>query len=85
MPEKTPVGEVTHYFANISVAVVKLSDSVKEGDMLLFEGATTSFEQKAESMQIEHKEIKEAGKGDAIGMKVKERVREGDMVFRITS
>jgi len=83
MAEKKPVGEVTHFFTNISVAVIKLSDKLKEGEKILIEGATTNLEQTADSMQIEHKEVKEANKGDSIGLKVKDRVREGDKVYRI--
>ena len=65
------------------MAVVKLSDKVKQGDKILIEGATTNFEQALDSMQIEHKEVKEAKKGDSIGLKVKDRVREGDKVYRV--
>ena len=83
MADKKPVGEITHFFGHISVAVVKLSGKLKEGDKILIEGATTNFEQEAKSMQIEHKEVKEAKKGDSIGLKVKDRVREGDKVYKV--
>ena len=83
MAEKKPVGEVTHFFTNINVAVIKLSDKLKAGEKILIEGATTNFEQAVDSMQIEHKEVKEAKKGDSIGLKVKDRVREGDKVYRV--
>jgi putative protease len=83
MADKKPVGEITHFFTNINVAVIKLSGTLKAGEKILIEGATTNFEQAADSMQIEHKEVKEAKKGDSIGLKVKERVREGDKVYRV--
>lgn len=83
MAEKKPIGEVTHFFTNISVAVIKLSGKLKEGEKILIEGATTNFEQTADSMQIEHKEVKGAKKGDSIGLKVKDKVREGDKVYRV--
>lgn len=83
MAEKKPVGEVTHFFTNINVAVIKLSGTLKAGEKILIEGATTNLEQAADSMQIEHKEVKEAKKGDSIGLKVKDRVREGDKVYRV--
>ncbi len=83
MAEKKPVGEVTHFFTNINVAVIKLSDKLKKGEKILIEGATTNFEQAIDSMQIEHKEVKEAKKGDSVGLKVKDRVREGDKVYRV--
>ncbi len=77
------IGEVTHYFNHIDVAVVKLSGSLKQGDKIRLKGATTDFEEDVKSMQIEHKQVKEAGKGKAVGLKVKERVREGDAVYKI--
>jgi translation elongation factor EF-1alpha len=84
MPTKKQIGEITHYFDHISVAVVKLSDKVKEGETVLVEGHTTSFEQKLDSMQVDHKPVKEAKKGESIGLKVADKVRAGDKVFRVT-
>ena len=81
--EKKLVGKVSHFFTHISVAVIELSGPVKQGDELSIEGATTNFTQKLESMQIEHKEVAEAKKGQSIGIKVKDRVREGDLVYRV--
>lgn len=83
MVEKKLVGKVTHYFTKIGVAVVELLDTLKTGDKISIEGATTNFEQKVESMQIEHKPVEEAKKGDSIGLKVEDRVREGDLVYRV--
>ena len=83
MPEKVRVGKVTHYFTKISVGVVELEDELKVGDKISIEGATTNFQQTVESMQIEHKPVEIAKKGDCIGLKVKERVREGDVVYKI--
>ena len=81
--EKKLVGKVTHYFTNIGVAVVELEDALKVGDEISIEGATTKFTQKVESMQIEHENVEEAKKGDSVGMKVIDRVREGDQVFKV--
>ena len=81
--EKKLIGKVTHFFTKISVAVVELSDAVKKGDKLSFEGATTNFEQKLASIHIHNKAVEEAKAGDAVGVRVKERVREGDQVFKI--
>ncbi|MEM1535400.1 MAG: translation elongation factor-like protein [Candidatus Pacearchaeota archaeon] len=77
------VGKVTHFFTNISVAVIELSDTLREGDTIHIKGATTDFTQKVESMQINHKPVKEAKAGQSIGLKVSERVREGDRVYRV--
>ncbi len=79
---KELVGKVTHYFNKLGVALIELSGDVKDGEELSFEGTTTNFTQKAESMEIERKNVEEAKAGQAIGMKVKDRVREGDLVYR---
>lgn len=81
--EKQLVGKVTHFFTNISVALIELTDILKVGDTLSFEGSTSNFEQKVDSMQIDRKDVPQAKKGDAVGIKVKERVRPGDQVFKV--
>lgn len=80
MPEEK-VGEVTHFFTDISVAVIELSGKLTVGDTIHVKGATTDFEQKVESMEIEEEKIKEARAGQSIGMKMTDRVREGDEVY----
>ncbi|KYK24391.1 hypothetical protein AYK26_06855 [Euryarchaeota archaeon SM23-78] len=81
MAEEREVGTVTHYYTNIGVAVIELTDTLKVGDKIHIKGATSDFTQKVDSMQIEHKNVKEAKKGESIGLKVKEHVREHDKVF----
>ena len=81
--EKKLVGKVSHYFTKIGVAVIELTGELSVGDEILIEGASTNFKQKVESMQIEHKNIEKAKAGDSIGMKVKDRVREGDSVYKV--
>ena len=71
------VGTVTHYYGNIGVAIVALAGKLSKGDKVKFESGKTEFEQTVESMQIEHKEINSAKKGDVIGLKVNEKVNEG--------
>ncbi|MEM3519131.1 MAG: hypothetical protein QXT22_01760 [Candidatus Hadarchaeales archaeon] len=82
-PEKKLVGKVTHYFTKIGVGVIELSDKLKIGDRISIEGRTSNFQQTVESMQIEHKNVQEAGPGQAIGLKLINRAREGDLVFKI--
>ena len=77
------VGRVTHFYPKISVAIVELKAPLNIGDKILIRGATTNFEQTVESMQIEHRNIEKAEAGQIIGLKVKERVRENDKVYRI--
>jgi putative protease len=81
--EKKPVGKVSHFFTHISVAVIDVTDTMTVGDTISFEGASTNFQQKIDSIQIEKKSIPSAKKGQAIGMKTNERVREGDLVYKI--
>jgi len=75
------VGEIAHYFGKIMVAAIKVKAEIKVGDTLHIKGHTTDFEQVVDSMQIEHESIPKAKKGDDIGIKVKDHVREGDEVF----
>ncbi len=78
------IGKITHYFSNIEVAVIELSAPLKMGDTIrVVGGQETDFEQEVGSMQIDHKEVKSAKKGDSMGMKVDEKVHEGYKVFKI--
>jgi len=76
------VGHITHFFPKISVAVIELKETLKAGDTIVIKGPTTDFEQKVDSMQIEHKSIPEAEAGQSIGLKVAARVRETDVVYK---
>lgn len=76
------VGRVAHYYPKIGVAVVELKAPLKVGDKISVKGSTTNFEQIVESMQIEHKDVQEAEAGKAIGLKVVQRVRENDTVYK---
>jgi len=82
--EKKPIGKIAHYFTKISVAVIELSDELKVGDRISIEGATSNFEQTINSMQIEHEDVRSATAGQSIGLKVDQRVRQGDLVFKIS-
>ncbi|MEM0317612.1 MAG: hypothetical protein QXO97_06430 [Candidatus Nezhaarchaeales archaeon] len=81
--ELKEVGTVTHYYTRIGVAIVNLVDTLSVGDRILIKGATTNFEQNVESMQIERKNVNIAYSGQTIGLKVIQRVREGDKVYKI--
>lgn len=78
------VGEVTHFFAGPSAAVLKLSASLKVGDRIRIKGFTTDLIETITSMQIEHNDVQNAGPGDDVAILVKDRVREGDEVFLAT-
>ncbi|MEK7180827.1 MAG: translation elongation factor-like protein [Patescibacteria group bacterium] len=81
MAEPKPIGEVTHFYSNIEVAIVKFKKAVKPGIKVSFKGATTDFGETIKSMQYDHKPVVEAKKGQEVGIKVSKKVREGDLVF----
>jgi putative protease len=84
--EEKKIGVVSNYFSNISVAAVEITDgTVSVGDTLHFLGHTTDFESRVASMQIEHKPVTEVKKGDSVGIKVAEKVREKDKVYKIVT
>ena len=78
---KKPIGKVMHFYTNIGVAIIKFNTKVRIGTKLHFKGATTDFADTPKSMQYDHKPIATAPKGKQIGIKVKKRVREGDLVY----
>lgn len=78
------IGEVTHYFPHVNAAAVKLmKDGLKVGDEIYLKGHTTDFREKVLSIQLDHVPIQEGGKGQEIGLLVKQRVRMGDSVYRV--
>jgi len=83
MTEEKKIGKIFSYYSNIGVAAIDLTDgSLNVGDTIHIKGNTTDFKQKVESIQIEHKEVKSAKKGASVGIKVKDRVRPNDQVFK---
>ena len=76
-----PIGVVTHFFNHIRVAIVKCKSPIKRGTEIRFKGATTDFSTNIQSMQYDHKPIIVTKKGQEVGIKVKKKVREGDMVY----
>ena len=81
--EEKEIGKVSSYFSHVGVAAIKISGKLKIGDRIHIKGNTTNFEQKVESMQIEKERIKEAKKGDHVGIKVSEKVRPNDKVYLV--
>lgn len=81
--EEKPIGKITHYYSNLGVAIVELSGPLAVGDRIKIKGATSDFEQDVNSMQIDREPIQKAKKGDVVGLKVSEKVREGDEVYKI--
>ena len=83
MPEEV-IGEVTDFFARPVVAGIELTATLKLGDKIHIKGHTTDMEVIIDSMQINNVDVKQAKAGDAIGVKVSERVRRGDIVYKVT-
>ena len=76
------VGIVEHFFTNVSVAAIKITNGeLKIGDTIHIVGATTDFKQKIESMEINRNPVQSVKPGDDVGIKVKDRVREHDVVY----
>ena len=79
--KEKPIGEITHVFAKIGVAVIKFSQPVSVGDEIRIKGHSEDFSQVIESMQIEHEQVKKAKKGQEVGMKMDGKVHEGDKIY----
>ena len=84
MPEER-VGIVRAYFAKIGVAGIDVEKTLRVGDRIHIKGHTTDLELTVDSIQIEHDQVEQTKKGDAIGIKVPDRVRDGDIVFRVAA
>jgi len=79
----TKVGTVTHYYDKIGVAVINVLAPIKVGDKIKISGHDKEFEQEIASMQVEHQNIQSAKKGDDVGMKVDQPVKDGDEVYKV--
>jgi translation elongation factor EF-Tu-like GTPase len=83
MPEEE-VGVIVKFFAKPSVAAIEVtSGTIRKGDTLMYKGHTTEFTEEVKSMEIDNQPVDEAKVGDMIGVKVKDRVREKDKVFKV--
>jgi len=82
-PEYTKVGRITHFYSKAAVAVVEVSGPIKKGDKILIRGGITNLSQVVESMEIEHKQLNEAQAGQKVGLKVADRVRENDIIYKV--
>lgn len=84
MPE-VEIGTVSDFFARPVVAGIQLTASLKLGDKIHITGHTTDMELTVESMQINNVDVKEAKAGDAVGIKLSDRARRGDTVYKVTA
>ena len=84
MSPETLIGQVSDFFARPVVAGIDLIESLKVGDKIRIKGHTTDVEVVVQSMQIHNATVTEAKAGDAVGIKVPDRVRKGDSVYKVT-
>jgi len=82
--EEKEIGYVSNYFNKVSVAAVEITEGILSvGDNLHFKGQLTDLKLRVDSMQIEHESVTEAKEGDSIGIKVSEKVRKKDKVYKV--
>jgi putative protease len=82
--EREKIGDVFHYFSKLGVAAIRLTDGGLEvGDTIQIQGPTTNLTQRVDSIQIEQTPVKSASKGQSVGIRVKDKVREKDLVYRV--
>ncbi|MEK7201484.1 MAG: hypothetical protein AAB737_02535 [Patescibacteria group bacterium] len=76
-----PLGKVIHYYDRLGVAIIELKKGLKVGDIVLFQKGEREFAQPIDSMQIDHASVAKAKKGDAVGIKVTQPIKEGTLVL----
>lgn len=81
---ETLIGNVTHYFSRVEVAVLSIEAPLSKGDWICIRGHTTDLRQQIDSMEVHHEQIEQAKPGDDVAIKVSDRVRVGDSVYRET-
>lgn len=77
------IGEITHYYTDLEVGVIKLAGRLEVGDEIHVVGATSDFKQPVDSMQVDGQDIESAEAGESVGLKVDRRVRSGDLVYKV--
>ena len=77
------LGKITHYYDKIGVAVIEVKEPLSVGDEIKVSGREKEFTQKIESMQVEHDKIQKADKGQVVGLKVDQPVKENDLIFAV--
>jgi len=81
--EEKEIGKITHYFGHLSVGIIALSSALKVGDKIHIKGHTSDFTQDVSSMQVEHATVSEGKAGDAVGIKVAQKIHPNDMVYKV--
>lgn len=79
--QKEQLGKITHFYSKLGVGIIKLDKELKAGDEIQIKGNTSDFKQKVEELQLNHKNIDKGEKGQEVGVKLSQKVRDGDVVF----
>ena len=83
-PPGERIGVVTHYYSHLSVATLRLeSGTLRVGDVIQVRGHTTDFNQKVESLEVNHAPVTEVGPNADFGLKVVQHAREHDVVYKV--
>lgn len=78
------IGKVTHYYNRIGVAVLDVKGELNTGDTVHIRGANTDFTQEIASLEIDHQKVETVAPGSEVALKVNQRVRKGDLVYKVT-
>lgn len=81
--EEKEIGKIIHYYGHVGVGIVELADTLKVGDNVHIKGHVTDIKETVESMQLEHANVNEAVKGQAVGIKVANKVHPNDRVYKV--
>ena len=84
-PRMEAIGKIGGFFAHPSVAMVDLTAQLAIGDTVCIKGHTTDFQQVVESMQVDRAPVTSAAAGQSVGVKVKDRCRKGDVVYKMVN
>lgn len=84
-PKMEEIGRVDGFFAHPSVAIIDLTAPLKLGETIYLKGHTTDFQQLVDSMQVDHAPVQEAHAGQSVGVKVGNRCRQHDVVYRLVA
>lgn len=77
------IGTVTHYYTRLSVAVLNLTDEIRQGDEIHIKGHITDLVMSVASLEVDHRKIESAGTGMEVALKVDDHVREGDEIYKV--
>lgn len=81
--EEKEIGAITHYYGKVGVGIIQLTDTLKVGDAIHIKGHSEDFSQQVASMQLDYKDVQEATTGQAVGIKVDQKVHPNDKVYKV--